>query len=580
MRILFHSRRISRITLEVVKFLFILLALLFSVPLSGAELVSARWFVMNSGDDPRWASPDWNDQDWARVHLNLTPAPAEILWLRTHITLGPENFVATHPTGIYFAAIASHEIYWDGVLIGRGGKPARTSSEEIPGPIQAHYVVPQHLATIGEHVVAIRTSAHHRNFEAVSGYWSFIVGDYDSIVDLGRETTFVSLISLSGMILVGVFALLLFLVDRGDRSYLLLCLLAFVSALLLIAEAWRNLFGYPYNYHLLRLVIITGLTGLVSLLLLIFMMTRFPGLHGRWFLLLALIGFAGSMTASGWDNKALLAFGTGFTLSFLWSIRALLQKRRGSVPAILGLVVTAAVLLWRPALFADMNLYFGIDFLLLCCLAAHVVEVKQVRIEREEAQVKSARLEIELLRKHIQPHYLMNTLTALSEWIEEEPKEAVKMIEALSEEFRILSDVSNRSLIPLRDEIRLCTAHLAIMSRRKGQDFQLVTDQIDPEAMIPPAVIHTIVENAVVHNQPSEKEITFHLAANPENGYTRYSFTCPSPASIDRSKAPKEGTGFRYIKSRFRETYGNRWTFDSYREQETWKTEFRIPSEK
>ena len=36
---------------------------------------------------------------------------------------------------------------------------------------------------------------------------------------------------------------------------------------------------------------------------------------------------------------------------------------------------------------------------------------------RAEEKLKSSRLELELLKRQIQPHFIMNTLTALSEWI-------------------------------------------------------------------------------------------------------------------------------------------------------------------
>ena len=549
-------------------------------PVFAADLIDQQWFQMKYGDDPRWAVPVWNDQSWQKVHLNLVPPSGDILWPRTRVKLAPEHLDGTHPIGLHFSAMASHEIYWDGVLIGSGGRPGRTAREEIPGPIQTHYLVPGRLATIGEHEVAVRSSAHHRHFVPRTGYWTMLIGDYDRLVDLGRRTTMVSMISLSGMVLVAIFALLLFLIDRGDRSYLLLCLLAVVSAVLLIAEGWRNLFGYTYNYHLIRLAIITGLTALLSLLLLFFMMARFPGLSRRIFLLLAVAGFAGSLTVPGWDVKALLVFVTGLALSLAWTIRAVLQRRRGSILAIAGLFVTSAVLIWEPWLFADVNLYFGIDFLLLCLLAAHVLQVKQVKAEREEARIKSARLEIELLKKHIQPHYLMNTLTAMAEWMEQEPKEAVKMIEALSEEFRILSDVSHRSLIPLRDELRLCFAHLEIMSRRKALEYELLTYQIDLEAMIPPALIHTLVENAVIHNKPEASHVQFQLTAKRQDGFIVYTFLAPTAPSTGPVAEPTDGTGFRYIKARLQESYGANWMFHSGADANLWITELKIPHAK
>ncbi len=543
-----------------------------------AGLIDQSDFLMKVGDDSRWAQPSWDDRDWTPVQFQLAPQANDIVWFRAKIRLLPGHFIAGHPLGVYFAALASHEIYWDGFLIGRGGKPARVAREEVPGPIQTHYVLPERLATPGVHTVAVRTSAHQRHFKPFSGYWMLLIGDYDVIVDLGRYTTSVSLISLSGMILVSIIAFLLFLIDRGDRSYLLLALLGVVAALLLVAEAWRNLFGYTYNWHLLRLSIITGLTALLNLLLLLFVILRFPGRRGKLFLLIALSGFALSMLAPGWDEKSLAMFLIGITLSLTWTIRAAIDRRRGSWLAVIGLATTGIVLYWRPFLFADLTVYFGIDFLLLCLLASHVLQVRQARMEREKARLKSARLEIELLKKHIQPHYLMNTLTALAEWIEQEPKEAARMIQSLSDEFRILSEVSHRTLIPLKDEIRLCSSHLEIMSKRKGREFVLSVNGSDPESMVPPAVFHTLVENAVIHNKYSSQLIEFHLSVQKENGVNHYTLEAPLGNLAQTPQVTKEGTGFLYIKARLQESYGDRWRFRAGSDAGVWKNEIWIPA--
>ena len=167
----------------------------------------------------------------------------------------------------------------------------------------------------------------------------------------------------------------------------------------------------------------------------------------------------------------------------------------------------------------------------------------------------------------------------MAEWIEQQPKEAVKMIHALSDEFRVLSEISHCSLIPIKDEIRLCTAHLEIMSRRKGFTFELSTAGIDPNAMVPPAVIHTIVENAIVHNKPASNHVRLQLSAERENGFLCYTFSVPSKNSPTEQREIKEGTGFRYIKTRLEECYGQNWRFQSAREGDSWKTQIRVPVE-
>ena len=122
-----------------------------------AEFLDQSEFLMKVGDDLRWAQPSWDDRDWPEVQFQLVPQANDIVWFRAKIRLLPGHFIAEHPLGVYFAALASHEIYWDVFLIGRGGKPARVAQNEVPGPIQTHYVLPERLATPGVHTIAIRT---------------------------------------------------------------------------------------------------------------------------------------------------------------------------------------------------------------------------------------------------------------------------------------------------------------------------------------------------------------------------------------------------------------------------------------
>ena len=65
------------------------------------------------------------------------------------------------------------------------------------------------------------------------------------------------------------------------------------------------------------------------------------------------------------------------------------------------------------------------------------------------AQLAAARLETELLKRNLQPHFLLNTLAVLTEIVEQDPRGAVRLIEDLAEEFRSVARVAAEKLIPL-----------------------------------------------------------------------------------------------------------------------------------
>ena len=544
-----------------------------------ARIINVHYFSMKIGDHPTWSRPDLDEADWQqKVDLHDVPHVDSVIWLRAPVELGPDNLPENHPLAIHFAAIASHEIWWDGELIGQGGTVGTERQEETPGPIQANYAIPDRLATPGIHQIAIRTSAFHRHFRPSTGFWIVLVGVYDRLAAAGSSYTRIALISLSGIVFMAIFALMMFAQDPRDRSFLFLGLLCITAAGLLIAESWRNLFGYTYNWHLLRLSIVTGLAWLLDGLLLIFLARRFPLSGARWFVAAGIAGATIPLfTNHAWDPKAIQGFFWVFLLSALWSLRAVQKRLSGSIPAAFGLWFCFGILMLSPAAFLERNLYLALDFLLICLLGSHVLQVRQVRREREAALLKSARLEIELLKKHIQPHFLMNTLTALSEWVDQEPRLAARMIQTLSEEFRVLSDISNRSLIRMEDEIRLCRTHLDIMSQRKRREYSMSTSGVDLEASIPPAVIHTLVENAITHGRHTDKKIEFRLREESSDGRRRYVFSSPLSAP-NGERSFREGTGLRYIKARLQESFGDNWTLSSRADGSWWTTGILVPA--
>ena len=471
-----------------------------------------------------------------------------------------------HPYAIVFAGLATHEVFWDGVRIGGGGVAGRTKEEEVPGPIEAHYAIPEQLATPGVHTLELHASAFHRGFTPMRGYWLLTVADYDDVVRGTTRSGNRALIALSGIVLTAVFAFAMFFVSRRDRSFLLLGTLCLAAGALLVAEAWRPLFGYTYDWHIVRLRCIVACSWLVGVQLVALVVTRFPHRFGRATIVAAAaVAFVLPWLPRSWDPKSVLIFLFCGLVAMLWSGWAALRRMHGSLLAFLGVTAFTAAVLVEPWSFLDYGVFFALDFLFVCLLCSHALEVRRQRDEK-------ARLELEMVRRHLQPHFLMNTLTALSEWIEQEPKTAVRMIDALAEELRTLGELAGRTLVPAADELRLCETHLANMSLRRDVAYALDVQGVDGARLVPPAMFHTLVENAITH-APSSATVTLRLLGSEERDRVRYIFE--SPASDD---APREGGGTRYIQARLREAWGSAWSFHQERSGDVWRTEIEVPA--
>lgn len=526
-----------------------------------------------AGDDPRWASPQFDDSSWRRLGDISDVRSVGTVWFRREIDLSKVKRAEGHPLAIYFSGMASHEIWWDGERIGRGGVVGRTAAEEVPGPIEAHYQIPDRLATPGVHLIAIRASAFHRGFTPLHGYWGNYVADYDYVVRARTEGAHLALVAMSSIVLTAVFAFAMFWLARRDRSFLLLGTLCLAAAAMLLAEVWRPLFGYTYDWQIVRLRTTVVLAWLVGMQLVALVVTRFPHRFGKHVLAAtALVATTLPYFPRAWDLKSIVVLIVTFAVAAVWTLIATIRKLPGSRLALIGVAAPAASI-WIIDNFLDHALYFSLDVLFICLLCSHALEVKRDRQERSEALLRSSRLELEMLKRHLQPHFLMNTLTALSEWIEQDPKTAVRMIESLSDELRMLAELSTQRLVRAGDELRLCRNHLAIMSLRKDIAYTLEVDGVDAQQLVPPAVFHTLVENAITHGLAAER-VTLKLTAKRDGERTSYVFESPAG---DADIAPPGG-GTRYVEARLREVWGDAWTFRQSRADGVWRAEIEVPA--
>lgn len=542
------ERRLRAVTVAFV------LALLFFVATANAA-VFAEQVEMRIGDD----------DSWTQTRLSDIREQNDVVWLRAQIDLSKVSRSLGHPLALWFGAMASHEIWWDGVPIGRGGVVGRTAEEEKPGPIEAHYQIPDALATPGLHTVVIRTSAFHRGFSPRHGYWSLIAGDYDELLRLTSRSANRALIALSGIVLTGVFAFAMFFIARRDRSFLLLGTLCVAAAALLIAEAWRPLFGYTYDWHIVRLRAIVALSWLTGVQLVALVLARFPHRLGSRVLLLTIAAAtAAPFFSHAWDPKSLWIFAICCSVAQSWTLFAAIRRMHGSVPALTGIGVAGVTLFLDPWGYVDNSLYFALLFLFVCLLCSHAIEVRRAQDER-------ARLELEMVRRQLQPHFLMNTLTALAEWIEQEPRTAVRMIEALADELRMLRELSSHTLISAEEELRLCRSHVANMSLRNDVAYELHVDGVDESRLVPPAVFHTLVENAMTHGAAG----VMRLSSSADASRVRYVFEAPADTGDD---APRPGGGTRYIEARLTEAWGNAWSFRQGRSGAIWRAELEVPA--
>ena len=116
-----------------------------------------------------------------------------------------------------------------------------------------------------------------------------------------------------------------------------------------------------------------------------------------------------------------------------------------------------------------------------------------------EARLAQARLRT--LEAELHPHFLFNTLHAISTLVHTQPDAADRMISRLSDLLRITFSRSDAACVPLHEELEFLQKYLEIEQTR-FQDRLTVEYEIDPETLdaeVPRLILQPLVENAIKH---------------------------------------------------------------------------------
>ena len=124
---------------------------------------------------------------------------------------------------------------------------------------------------------------------------------------------------------------------------------------------------------------------------------------------------------------------------------------------------------------------------------------RELRASMLEARLATARLQ--LLQMQLHPHFLFNTLNAISELVHEDPETADRMITGLSELLREALVAGDQQQVPLRRELELVRRYLDIQQARFGGRLQadIDVDETVMDALVPHFVLQPLVENAIRH---------------------------------------------------------------------------------
>lgn len=184
----------------------------------------------------------------------------------------------------------------------------------------------------------------------------------------------------------------------------------------------------------------------------------------------------------------------------------------------------------------------------------------QLRAETALLQVQLAEARLAALRSQLDPHFLFNTLHAVSSLVERDPKGVRRMIARLSELLRHRLDSDGEQETTLEEELDFVERYLEIMQIRFQGRLTVHTD-IAPDvrqALVPNLILQPLVENALKHGVGrTEEPGHIVIAARREHDRVLLSVSDNGPGLRSNASPPAEGVGLHNSRGRLAHLYGD-----------------------
>jgi two-component system, LytTR family, sensor kinase len=219
---------------------------------------------------------------------------------------------------------------------------------------------------------------------------------------------------------------------------------------------------------------------------------------------------------------------------------------------LLGLVINFSVLVWSFIAWSAIVLALSYD-----------EEVRQQNLRLMEAQALAAESQNQMLRYQINPHFLFNTLNALSSLIlQKDFDRAERMVLSLSNFLRASLEKAPGDRITLAEELSAQRQYLAIEQERFGDRLRL-SEAVPADlqaALAPGLILQPLIENAVKYGVArTTRPVLVEIIAQARGD--RLAVTVRDDAVADiapggAGKPPALGVGLDNVRRRLAALYG------------------------
>lgn len=176
-------------------------------------------------------------------------------------------------------------------------------------------------------------------------------------------------------------------------------------------------------------------------------------------------------------------------------------------------------------------------------------ETAELKIKASELQEAVTRSKLESLKMQLDPHFVFNNFSTLTELIYEDQKEAASFLENITRVYRYMISNSNKDTITVKEEVEFLNAYFNLLKKRLGEKIDLKID-IDASHLalhLPPLTLQLLIENAVKHNMATlANPLTISVFSDNGDIIVRNNLQRTSGKSLSSTGIGNKNIEFRY----------------------------------
>lgn len=134
-----------------------------------------------------------------------------------------------------------------------------------------------------------------------------------------------------------------------------------------------------------------------------------------------------------------------------------------------------------------------------------LINWKEAAVDAERLKKESVEAQYNSLRNQVNPHFLFNSLNALTNLVHQNPDEAVKFIKQLADVYRYVLDTRDKEIVPIQEELKFLESYLFLQHIRFGDKLKLEVSLRETGGYVAPLALQMLVENAIKHNVIAEE---------------------------------------------------------------------------